>query len=59
MPTSSQDYADLEIRIQPLRQDGYPVTLVVSRSQEHSGFLDSPIKSSTPSASPGGRPAAL
>ena len=52
MPTSSQYYADLEIRIQPLSQKGYPVTLVVDQDQQFPGVLDPSILPWTSTASP-------
>lgn len=32
---STQDYTDLEIRIDPLRGDAYPVTLVVDGARQY------------------------
>jgi formylglycine-generating enzyme required for sulfatase activity len=42
-PASTHDYTDLEIRIDPLRGNSYPVTLVVDGARQYSGRMDKSI----------------
>lgn len=50
--SSAQDFVDLEIRIDPLQDNCYPVTLVVDGARQFPGFLDASILPWVPSASP-------
>jgi formylglycine-generating enzyme required for sulfatase activity len=52
MPASPPDYADIEIRIDPLRGDSYPVTLVVDGARQYSGRMDKSILPWTAGYSP-------
>ena len=51
-PSAAQDYADLEIRIDPRRGDSYPVTLVVDGARQYPGRLDASILTWMASYSP-------
>ncbi|MFN2164704.1 MAG: SUMF1/EgtB/PvdO family nonheme iron enzyme, partial [Anaerolineae bacterium] len=51
-PTFARAYTDLEIRIEPLRGDGYRVTLVVDGARQYPGRLDQSILPWSAGASP-------